>query len=697
MPAHTNARDPGVPLTRVTSGRPAIPAFVAAAEPRSDPVAPSRGDHGTLEDELTWQAFHDQLTGLPNRALFLDRLEHALHRRHADSRSVAVLLLDLDDFKTVNDSLGHVEGDLLISLAAGRLATSVRAQDTAARLGGDEFALLLDDLDLDEVIVIAERILDAFSTPFELTERAVRIGVSVGIALGSPRLETPKEMVRAADLAMYAAKANGKDQYRLFEEAMLEASLERLRLLIDIRGAVERGEFCVQYQPVVLLPSGTIVGMEALVRWVHPERGLMQPTDFIPLAEASGTIIALGEFVLREACRQARGWQESRPGQAPMAVNVNVSGSELANPGLVASVALALSDSGLCPELLTLEITETDVARESDATVHRLRQLKEMGVGIAIDDFGTGYSSLSYLRSFPVDIVKIDRSFVDRVTTSPRDLALVRAIVGLAHSLHMITVAEGVETAAQVRRLSSVGCDQAQGYAFGRPLDAAVAAELMAQQASISLWVGHAGRELAVIKSVVSDFEKLNPGLRVDVVGGMDGDRAATALKSPEVPNIVSAFEPGDFGFFAASDGLMDLGPFLERDGIDPGIFTSVTDSYTVCDGKRWALPVLANAYGLYSNTGLMREARLSAPPRTTRQLTEQAKRLTTRAPDGSLAVVGSIRCSSSTGTRWSPSGTCSALAGSMRKGDRRWRPIPAGHRCSAGRRSWSTGMGGMS
>jgi len=594
-----------------------------------------------LEEQLTQQAFHDALTGLPNRAFFIDRLEHALGRRRYHARGAAVLFLDLDDFKTVNDSLGHVEGDILIVKVAERLAEAVRPGDIAARFGGDEFALLVDDVDEDAAVGVATRALAALNRPFELTDRAVRIGATVGIVLSSSALPTSTEMLRAADIAMYRAKESGKGRFRVFEPSMLDEAAERLRLGVDIRGAVERGEFVVHYQPTVELPGGTVVGMEALVRWAHPELGLLQPADFIPLAESTGLIIPLGEWVLREACGQARAWQRARSEGPPLVMTVNLSGGQLLHPGLVASVSLALEDSELPPELLTLEITESVMAHETEETIRRMRQLKGLGVGIAIDDFGTGYSSLSYLRRFPVDTVKIDKTFVDGLTRGADEIALVRAIVRLAHSLKVNTVAEGVEVEVQAKRLIRMGCDQAQGFYFARPMDAREATAFVVGHTTISLWVGHSGHELEVIKDVVVDFEEQNPGLRVEVTGSVSDARIMAALRGSDGPNVVCSVESDNFGSYASASGFVDLQPYMTRDGLDADILTEATQAYTRHQGKQWALPLLADTYGLYFNRKLFAEAGLGGPPRTISELTEYAKKLTRRNPDGSLRVVG--------------------------------------------------------
>jgi diguanylate cyclase (GGDEF)-like protein/PAS domain S-box-containing protein len=594
-----------------------------------------------LEEQLRRQAFHDPLTNLANRALYVDRLEHALGRRRHHTKGAAVLFLDLDDFKTVNDTLGHVEGDHLIRQVAARLLDTIRPEDTAARLGGDEFALLLEDVDEDQAIAVANRVIGALDRPFDLSDRPMRIGTTIGIALSSPDLPTATDMLRAADIAMYEAKDAGKGRFRVFEPAMQLATAERLQLSVDLRGAVERSEFVLHYQPTVSLPSATITGVEALVRWAHPLRGLVPPLEFIPLAERTGLIIPLGEWVLREACRQAQAWRLARPDKPPLMMSVNLSGVQLRHPGLVATVSLALEDSGLPPELLTLEITESVLAHETEDVIRRLRQLKGLGVCLAIDDFGTGYSSLSYLRRFPIDLVKIDKSFVDGIATGTDEAALARAIVRLAHSLKIKTVAEGVELEGQAKGLSRMGSDQAQGFYFARPMDVEAATAHLVGHTTLSLWVGHSGHELEVIKSVVADFEVASPGLRVEVTGAVSGDRIVAALAGGTAPNVVSSFESDNFGVYFSDGGLIDLGPYMVRDGIDEGLLTDATQAYTRRSGRRWALPMLADTYGLFANDDQLAALGVTGPPRTTDELADLARRLTTRNADGSLRVVG--------------------------------------------------------
>jgi diguanylate cyclase (GGDEF)-like protein/PAS domain S-box-containing protein len=593
-----------------------------------------------LEEQLTRQAFHDPLTALPNRELFIDRLEHALARRRRHAKGVSVLFLDLDDFKTVNDSLGHAEGDNLIRQVASRLAGTVRPGDTAARLGGDEFALLLEDVDEEQAVGVGERVLAELDSPFDLGDRSLLMGASMGIALSSAELTTATDMLRAADIAMYESKGAGKGSYRVFEPAMHQATTERLRLGADLRGAVERGEFVLHYQPTVDLATRAVAGMEALVRWEHPERGLLAPAEFIPLAEHSGLIVPLGQQVLNEACRQAREWLDARPDR-PISISVNLSGIQLQDSGLVAAVSLALEESELPPELLILEMTESVMASDDAHILRRLRQLKGLGVRLAIDDFGTGYSSLSYLRSFPIDVVKIDRSFVDGIANGREEAAVFRAIVRLAHGFRLKTVAEGAETEGQARKLKAAGCDQAQGFYFAKPLSPRDASGYLLGNTTISLWVGYTGPELEVMRSVVCDFETRHPGIRVELTGGVYDDKIIAAMREGVPPTVISSFESDNFGFYASKGALLDLGPYLERDEIDDAIFAEATHPYTRYEGRRWALPMLADAYGLYWNRSLFAKAGLSGPPRTIGELTEYAKKLTRRNVDGSLAVVG--------------------------------------------------------
>jgi diguanylate cyclase (GGDEF)-like protein len=442
-----------------------------------------------LEAELTHQAYHDALTGLANRARFSERVGVALARPGRRPEEVAVLFLDVDHFKAVNDSLGHEAGDVLLRAVAQRLLEATRGSDTVARLGGDEFAVLLENVRTDhDAVIVAERILAAMRPGVALGRpdaegdgaRAVRVGTSVGIARARGG-EEADALLRHADLAMYTAKRDGRGRFALFEPAMHAAAVERLELDADLRASLERLEaapsrasdggdghdFHLVYQPVVELATGRVVAAEALLRWRHAQRGLVPPAVFIPVAEETGLIGSLGRWVLEAACRQAAAWGDRGP-----VVSVNLSGRQLDDPALVAGVEGALAAAGLAPRRLTLEITESVVMRRTDATLERLRALKALGVRLAIDDFGTGYSSLSYLQRFPVDVLKIDKSFVDGVASEAHDAALARTIVALGTTLGLRTVAEGIETEDQQAALLALGCTYGQGYFFARPLPA---------------------------------------------------------------------------------------------------------------------------------------------------------------------------------------------------------------------------------
>jgi diguanylate cyclase (GGDEF)-like protein len=419
------------------------------------------------------QALHDALTGLPNRALFKDRVEHALARVGRQGRPIAVLFLDLDRFKSVNDRSGHAVGDQLLRRVGSRLLTCARESDTVARLGGDEFAILLEDVhDTRDAVYSARRILEALEAPFKLRDKQVAIGASIGIGLGTPGHQGYETLIRNADVAMYAAKRAGRGRYALFEAGMHDALVQRLKLEEDLRIAVEREEFLVQYQPIVALDQGRLVGVEALIRWRHPERGIVSPSEFITAAEDTGLIVPMGRWMLMEACRQARLWQDEHPDRPPLRVSVNLSPMQLQHQQIVQDVADALEQSALNPRDLQLEVTESVLMEETDANIATLERLKTLGVSLAIDDFGTGYSSLSYLRRFPIDVVKIDKTFIDGITDGPEASALARAIINLGQTLHLRTVAEGIEQAAQYAELRELGCDLGQGYHFARPLPA---------------------------------------------------------------------------------------------------------------------------------------------------------------------------------------------------------------------------------
>jgi diguanylate cyclase (GGDEF)-like protein/PAS domain S-box-containing protein len=430
-------------------------------------------DHRRLEQELAHQAFHDSLTGLANQALFRDRVDHAVARSARQGARLAVVVLDLDHFKTVNDSLGHSIGDEILVAVAERIRGCVRAGDTVARLGGDEFAVLLEDLTaVSDTTQLVDRVNAALQRPFTLAGREVFIGASVGIALDGPGVDSG-QLLRNADIAMYTAKRRGRGCHEMFQPAMHQAAMERMDLEAALRKALERRELTVEYQPVVVLATGVVTGVEALVRWRDSERGQVPPAAFIPLAEETGLIGELGRQVLSTACAQVRQWQLEHRSCAGLKLSVNLSPRQLQAESLVDEVREALDRSGLPPATLVLEITEGAVMNDAEAAVVRLQALKGLGVRLAVDDFGTGYSSLNYLQRFPIDILKIDRAFVHEIDLKDVQASLVAAIVSLAQSLRLHAVAEGVEAASQVQALMALGCGYAQGYHFARPMPAA--------------------------------------------------------------------------------------------------------------------------------------------------------------------------------------------------------------------------------
>jgi diguanylate cyclase (GGDEF)-like protein len=423
-----------------------------------------------LQAQLTHQAFHDALTGLANRSLFADRVEQALLRAARSGTAVGVLFLDLDDFKTVNDSLGHDAGDQLLVEVAHRLRGALRSTDTPARLGGDEFAVLVEELsDPADVELVADRLLRALAAPFLLAGTEVLVRSSIGLATNSAERSDGGQLLSAADAAMYAAKTAGKGRYAVFTPAMTADAAERLQLRADLDRAVDRGELVLHYQPTVHLDTGRIRGVEALVRWQHPTRGLLYPGQFIALAEETGLIVPIGWAVLRQACDQAAQWRAAHPG-LDLAVTVNLAAAQLRHPDCTRQVAHALAASGLDPAALTLEITES-VLMDDDAD-RQLAELTQLGVKLAVDDFGTGYSSLSYLSRFPIDLLKLDKSFIDEVTERAEQRVLVHGIIQLGHALGLTTLAEGIETPAQRACLADLDCQLAQGYLFSRPIPA---------------------------------------------------------------------------------------------------------------------------------------------------------------------------------------------------------------------------------
>ena len=437
-----------------------------------------------FEHQLTQRAFYDELTGLPNRVLFRDRLEQALVRAGRRNDRVGLLFLDLDNFKLVNDSLGHQIGDQLLIEAAARLRACLRSQDTVARLGGDEFVVILELVTNDEdALCVAKLVSERFSHPFDLEGRAVVVTASIGIAISETGSGEAGTMLRDADVAMYRAKKDGRAHYVLFTPSMQIDTLARLELENDLRHALEHQELRVFYQPIVLLESGDFLEVEALVRWEHPTRGLMAPGEFIPLAEETGLIIPLGQWVLEQACLQVAQWNAHFPASSQLTLSVNLSPRQFQTPSLVEDVARALRNARLPASRLKLEITEGVIMRDVEATIETLWSLKDLGIQLAIDDFGTGYSSLSYLKRLPIDVLKIDRSFVSGIGHSQEDTSIVHAIMALAKSLNLQVTGEGIETPEQAALLGKWGCDRGQGYLFSRPLDSQKAGALLGQSA----------------------------------------------------------------------------------------------------------------------------------------------------------------------------------------------------------------------
>jgi diguanylate cyclase (GGDEF)-like protein/PAS domain S-box-containing protein len=434
-----------------------------------------------LEEQLRHQALHDPLTNLSNRTRFTDRVEHALERGMRSGESLTVMFMDLDNFKAINDSLGHAAGDSLLIQVAGRVGACLRPADTIARLGGDEFAILLEAVSTaQDAIPVVERIFDALQTAFCLDGKDILVRASIGIATSEGNEGYDVDgLLRDADVAMYVAKSQGKGCYRVFEPGMQVSMIERLELVADLQRALDRDEFVIHYQPMVLLRSGRLSGWEALVRWRHPRRGLMPPAEFIPLAEESGVILRLGNWVLTQACRHAATWYGRYPSGNDLWMSVNVSVKQLQSPTFVAEVAQALGESGLDPHQLILEITESVMMQHVPSTLKRLHELKALGVGLAIDDFGTGYSSLSYLRQFPFDLLKIDKSFIDDLGAVVNPKELTRAIVELGKTLDLKLVAEGIERREQLDRLISIECDFGQGFYFAEPMEGAAVEELL--------------------------------------------------------------------------------------------------------------------------------------------------------------------------------------------------------------------------
>jgi diguanylate cyclase (GGDEF)-like protein len=429
------------------------------------------------QEKLKHGAYHDALTDLANRSAFTEHLHRAIAKqeRHV-GWSFAVLFLDLGRFKVVNDSLGHIAGDRLLVQVAQRLLSALRSSDVAARLGGDEFAILIEDVDSREAIVrVAERILRVFSRPFSLEGSEIFTSASVGIAISSPDYREPNDLLRDADTAMYRAKSQGSGKFAIFDTHMHERILGQLQMEMDLRRAVERNELLLHYQPLVELQSGMVTGFEALVRWNHPERGLVMPGDFIPLAEETDLIAGIGWWVLHEACRWMRSWQIESTISRRLSINVNLSARQFMQPDLVEQIRSTLQETGLDARCLKLEITESTIVENAEKAIEMLSRLREMDVQLHVDDFGTGYSSLAYLHRFPIDALKIDRTFVQNLGKSEEALEISRAIIALALNMGMDPIAEGIETSEQLEILRSLGCSMGQGYLFSRPLPAAEA------------------------------------------------------------------------------------------------------------------------------------------------------------------------------------------------------------------------------
>ena len=507
------------------------------------------------EEAILFQAGHDSLTQLPNRALFLDRLGHVLARRSRHPAGAAVLFLDLDRFKWLNDSLGHAAGDELLVAVAARLRDAIRSEDTVARFGGDEFVVLCEDVaDESEAEALADRIASILAQPVIVAGEETTVTVSVGIAFAPPAGsgENPESLVRDADAAMYRAKEQGRNRHELFDATTRELALARHETANALRRGIERGELVVHYQPALDLACGRVVGVEALVRWDHPQRGLLAPAEFISLAEETGLIVPLGAEVLAVACRQITAWQRAGVSGPDLSLSVNLAARQLLAPDVCAVVEAALAESGLEPARLCLEITESALLEDGESSTRALSRLKALGVHIAVDDFGTGFSSLTYLKRFPVDVLKIDRSFVDGLCHDPEDRAIVASVIDLAHAFGLTTTAEGVETAEQLAQLRALGCAQGQGFLWSRPLPADAAGRWIASHSSDPgpAWpgpvhdaaAGHRHRVLLVeddsaLRGLLSLIFGDDDGF--DVVGQTGDGREAIALARELRPDVV--------------------------------------------------------------------------------------------------------------------------------------------------------------
>jgi diguanylate cyclase (GGDEF)-like protein/PAS domain S-box-containing protein len=479
---------------------------VRDAQGQATRIAGSQTDitnHKQAEEQLLHDAFYDALTGLPNRALLTDRLKQVVQMAKRDpSYQFAILFLDIDRFKVINDSLGHMLGDELLMAIAQRLCHCFRPTDTVARLGGDEFVILLEDVnDVSSVTAIADRVQQELTLPFNLDGHEVFTSASIGIALSETGYELPEDLLRDADTAMYRAKAQGRARYEIFNTGMHVRALALLHLETDLRRAIatsqlpgDRQEFELHYQPIVSLKTRNIVGFEALLRWQHPSRGFISPIEFIPIAEETGLIIPIGDWVLREACRQMQVWHAEFPMKLPLTLSVNLSSKQF-TPRLIQQIEQVLQDTHLSTRFLRLEITESALMENLESAASLLAQVRSLGIQLSMDDFGTGYSSLSYLHRFPIDTLKIDRSFIKKVDADGEQLAIVRTIITLAWNLGMDVVAEGVETLKQLAQLRSLKCEYGQGYLFSRPLDSQAAGQIIAAQSQLGVDITNLGQD----------------------------------------------------------------------------------------------------------------------------------------------------------------------------------------------------------
>jgi diguanylate cyclase (GGDEF)-like protein len=433
------------------------------------------------EEQLVYDAFHDALTGLPNRALFMDRLQHVItvSRRRADAH-YCVLFLDMDRFKIINDSLGHTIGDQLLVVVGRKLSECLRPGDTVARLGGDEFAVLLDNIvELKDAVDVTERIHKKLSTPLLIKEHEVFTSVSIGIAVSSERYERPEQVLRDADIAMYQAKSRGNGNYEIFDTKMHANILDRLQLEADMRAVLDHKELILCYQPIIDLETHRLIGFEALVRWNHPKRGLIYPLEFIPLAEENGMINTIGDWILREACHELRVLQDRYPMRPPLTMSINISGKQFGQLDLADRVADVIGETGVDAHTLALEITESMIMENVDTAVITMNRFRDMGIQIHLDDFGTGYSSLSYLHRFPINALKIDRSFINKLSVDGENKEVIMSIISLAKSLNFDVIAEGVEMDHQLLKIQELNCQYGQGFLFSEPMD----------QGAIDAWV----------------------------------------------------------------------------------------------------------------------------------------------------------------------------------------------------------------